>query len=73
MLATVRDKRRFIRELCRNIERDLLAQTPRYPKAWDGIELRVLIARRFNLAVMGDFSGKRKRDFENELIVGNLL
>lgn len=73
MLPTVRDKRRFIRELCRNTERDLLDKAPHYPKEWDGIELRRLIARRFELAVMGDFSGKRKRDFENALIVDNLL
>jgi hypothetical protein len=72
MLDTVREKKRFIRELCDNVKRDLLNKAAQYPKEWDGIELRRLIARRFNMAVMGDFSGKRKRNYENELLVRNL-
>ena len=73
MLDTVRDKKRFIRELCDNVKRDLLNKAAQYPKEWDGIELRRLIQKRFTLAVMGEMEGKRKRNFENELIVRNLL
>ncbi len=70
------EQRRFIRELVRNVGRDLLKQVPRVPKEWDGHELRQLIADRFALASWTfreqRYRGRYRR-YRNEVRVGNLL
>lgn len=44
------EKKRFIRQLIRNVQNDLIEAVDRLPEEWDGIELRELIADRFDLA-----------------------
>ena len=39
---------KFIRELCDNIRDDVLSQVDRMPFEWDGHELRMYLAERFN-------------------------
>jgi len=65
-------------ELVRNLTRsvgeilinDIVAD--KIPEDWDGIELRRLLAERFQRQVIGTMSRSRKREFENTVLVNNL-
>ena len=65
-------------ELVRNLTRsvgeilinDIVAD--KIPEDWDGIELRRLLAERFQRQVIGTMSRCRKREFENTVLVNNL-
>lgn len=67
-----RFQRNFINQLVGNVKKDLLQSE--IPAAWDGIELRWLIADKFAETVvtrsMGDLS--RKRAYNNYRLVHNL-
>lgn len=41
------EKKQFITDLCNHVRDCLLADVPKMPKVWDGIELRNLTADRF--------------------------
>ena len=71
---THREQKRFIRELCKNVEKSLLDNVKKHPLTWDGHELRRLIAERFKQADFGDgLEGARGRAYRNDVIVNNLL
>ena len=65
-------------ELVRNLTRsvgeilinDIVAD--KIPEDWGGIELRRLLAERFQRQVIGTMSRSRKREFENTVLVNNL-
>lgn len=70
-------KRQFIIELLANVQKELLAKLPQVPEEWDGHELRQWIAGRFQDAAdmskcMKDRRSKRRKDFDNEVIMRNL-
>ena len=67
------EQKRFIRELCDNVKKSLLERVKDHPTAWNGIQLRRLIAKRFRMAVIGDLTTRQEREFENDLIVKNIL
>jgi len=69
----------FVNELVENIRRDVVRQimTGRIPSEWDGHELRQLLADRFTQSAslsddMRNKRSKRRRDYENTVIVNNL-
>ena len=67
-----REQKKFINELIDNVKAEILMKA--YPEEWDGIELRWLIAEKFNQAVLGRYNDKRNKrhkDFVNECIVNN--
>lgn len=66
-----RDKKRFIRELIKTIEQKLISKVDKMPKEWDGFELRWLIGEAFNQFSTGN--DERRRNFDNEVLVNNLL
>lgn len=67
------EQRRFIRELVRNVERDLLKSVPRIPAHWDGHELRAYIRERFAEVDMRTLQGARKREYRSAVFTLNLL
>ena len=67
-----KEQKTFINELIDNVKAEILMKA--YPDHWNGIELRWLIAEKFNQTVLSGYTDKRKkrfRDFENECIVNN--
>lgn len=77
-------KRTLIRQLVKSVLADLVADVPRMPSEWDGIELRELIADRFagqtalsSKSYWGDVrwrnaDRKRLREYRNEKLTRNL-
>lgn len=68
-------KKKIIRELIGNVQRDVLAKVPQMPEEWDGIEIRQYLADKFSESslMMGrkDLL-KRLRSYRNEVLVRNL-
>lgn len=69
----------FVNELVENVRKDVVRQimSGRIPSEWDGHELRQLLADRFAQAArmsdaMKDKRGKRRREYDNTVIVNNL-
>lgn len=75
---TRREKKKFIRSLCESVHAALQAKVDQMPEEWDGMELRELIAEKFDRErYMSDPYRKRDyrrrlRDYNNERIVRNL-
>jgi hypothetical protein len=65
-------KRKFIKDLCNNVRDSILKNVERMPADWDGQELRELIADVFGGERGRLMTGKRKRDYRNEVLVNNL-
>lgn len=74
---TQRERERFVNALVRNVKKEIIEKTKsrRFPKEWDGIELRWLVKEAFQGVVFGGYRDKRARrfrEFENECLVYNL-
>lgn len=69
-----REKIRFVKELADEITHKILIEivTGGIPEEWDGIELRWLLAQRFNANWVMPEARKRKREFNNTCLVNNL-
>lgn len=69
-------KQQFINQLFASIRATVREKIDRTPDTWDGHELRVWVARYFEdaagMSCIRDKRSKRARDFENDVIVGNL-
>jgi len=71
---TPKEQRTFIAELCDNIKESLLRR--QFPAEWDGHELRVLLAQRFEQsaqmsAIRREPRSRRARNFKNACLVAN--
>lgn len=70
---TKSEKVKFIRSLVNAVRSEIIGKVPEMPEEWDGIELRQYIADRFSDSViMGVMSPRRRRDYDNEILVRNL-
>jgi hypothetical protein len=70
---TQAEKKRFIRELTKSVAAEVLAKVPKMPEQWDGVELRQLVADRFNDCTHPRIlSGKRQSDYESAVVDRNL-
>lgn len=70
---TLKQKKTFIRDLTKSIMAQVIVAAANMPEEWDGIEIRQLLADKFNQATHPRLlSGKRKRDYDNEVLVRNL-
>lgn len=69
---TKTEKKKFIKSLCDSIRDDLVKKVERMPDEWDGHELRELIADLADRERTSSMTGKRKRDYRNEVLVRNL-
>lgn len=73
-------KRKFMRDLTRNVLLGALANVPKMPEAWDGHELRAYMADKFRDACGtvgrpgpdGRPYARRTREYRNTVIVENL-
>lgn len=72
---TKREQQQFARELCA----DILSQTlhdiraNRVPETWDGVELRQLLADRFDRSVYRrPLIGKRGREYRDTVLINDL-
>jgi hypothetical protein len=68
-------KEQFVRELARGIVEGIVDDINHYkiPENWDGVELRCLLAERFNRSTYSGIGGKkRKAEYNNIILVNNL-
>jgi hypothetical protein len=69
-----RERERFINGLIENVRKDLVEENAKYPLEWDGIELRERIKDVFSQVVIKEsISPKRKRDYNNFVLVNGLI
>ncbi len=66
------DKKLFIKNLCDSIRDELISKIPSMPDEWDGIELRQLLAKKFEAECWSTMQPKRLRAFRNEVLTRNL-
>lgn len=62
-----KEKREFIRSLTRAVTRDVLAKVSQMPDAWDGLELRELLADEFNRERHMTRGAEARRDYRRRL------
>jgi hypothetical protein len=67
------EKRTFVKELCDRIKYDILNNIAlgKIPEEWDGFELRQLVADSCQNSHFA-MKGKRKRNYNNAILVNNL-
>jgi len=72
---TKKHKKEFIKAVCNQLKDQLLDKLDDVPENWDGIELRRWIGDVYedNWKNVGSFESYRKRAYENELLIKNLL
>lgn len=75
-INTKAGKRAFVRDLMTSVRKDVLAKIAQMPENWDGIELRWYVADKFAASALNpigiSYQQKRKRDYDNEVLVRNL-
>lgn len=73
-MKTIAEKRRFIRQLVKAVERTVIDALPRVPKEWDGHELREIIADAFDNQRTLRRTDQRRRlsEYKNERLCRNL-
>ena len=71
---TKEEKTAFVETLCNDLKGFILSKVDKMPEEWDGVEIRQLmedaVAQQYNWTKM---SSKRKRDYNNEVVVRNIL
>ncbi len=69
---TTRDQRRFVSELLRSIQADIMhaIDTELIPRSWDGIELREYLAEKTQRSrATHVLVGQRARDYDNHITI----
>ena len=72
---TKQEQKGFLNDLINNVRAEILKTAEQIPEEWDGIELRWLIAEKFNGVVFSGWSDKRNgryKNYANEMLVENL-
>lgn len=67
-----KEKQEFIDSIINSVRENLIADLPKVPEDWAGLQLRMWIARRFENQVWRNTLPSEKRNFENDLAVYNL-
>ena len=73
---TQQEKEYFINQLIDNVKKRIIHKSLLFPEDWDGIELRWIVRDHFDLVVFGGYRDrrvKRFKDYENEVLVNNLV
>ena len=73
---TIADQKKFVRELAQSVVEDVIksideGKIPHGFDGWDGIELRELLADKFDHERV-KMDRKRKKEFKNRVIVNNI-
>ncbi len=71
-LPTVSEKRQFISDLIQSVRDEILSTVSKMPTDWDGHELRQLIADKFRNQASRRITGKRLKEFRNEVATRNI-
>ena len=69
---TKKEQRKIINDLIRNVKRDIIVKSGKFPSHWDGIELRWYIRETFDGVVFGGYRDKREKrykEFDNDCLV----
>lgn len=66
-----KEKKQFIKNLTNSIRDELVAKVKDMPECWDGIELRRLLADKFEHETY-PIKGKRLKEFKNIVATTNL-
>jgi hypothetical protein len=75
---TLREKKRFIRSLMESVFKEMREKVAAMPEEWDGLELRELIADKFDRERHMSMPHRRREyrrrlnDYQNETAVRNL-
>lgn len=69
---THKEQEEFVFGFCNNIRNSVIQNINRHPEEWNGLELRQLLANKFADAAYVKMDRKRKRAFNNEVLVRNL-
>ena len=65
------EKKKFIKEYCKSLSNDLLAEVSKMPENWKGAELRELVADRA-VENGGYLQGERKMSYKNDRLIHNI-
>jgi len=68
------EKRQFIENVCNTMKASIMQKLDAMPEKWDGAELRAYIAEAAKKCTDADryLTGKRKKDFKNDLLINPL-
>lgn len=70
-----REKKKFVRSLSQSVTSMILKyiDAGKVPEEWDGVELRQLMADKFDQCVFkGSLTGRRLKEYKNATIVNGL-
>ena len=68
-----RDQRRILRELFAGAKKDILSRAKRFPKDWDGIDLRVYLKEYFEWQASYISCKKRVQRVNDDILVNDLI
>lgn len=65
-----KEQQKLVETICNDLKETLLSKVQHCPEHWDGIELRRWIGDYYNMHYknLGTFDGKRRKDYNNEMI-----
>jgi hypothetical protein len=70
---TKKEQKKFIKDLIKNVKKDILNKSKLFPETWDGNELRLFIAEKFDNCIMqGTMNKNRIKDYKNFILINNL-
>ena len=65
--------RRIVNELCETLHNSLLKNVDAFPQNWSGIEIRQYIIDYAKCNLVVPMNKKRKREYNNDIVINNLL
>lgn len=71
-IMNAKQKKKFIRDLCGSISREVISKVPVMPEEWNGHELRVLLANKFEVEARHAMTRGWRRCFDNQCMERNL-
>jgi hypothetical protein len=66
---TQQERQEFIKQHIDKIKNDIYGRANRMPDEWDGLELKQYIADSFSISKHWWTSARRKREFENTVVI----
>lgn len=70
------EKDKFVHSIVDDLKKSILAKVDQMPDNWDGLEIRQFIKDYYtqHYAHVGTaFTGKRKKEYNNEILINNLI
>jgi len=67
------EKVEFIKDIIKAVKRQILSNLDMIPDDWNGIELRQYISDMYSKTIVVRMDKKRKRKYNNDVVVRNLL